>query len=121
VWDDLDLKPLGGGVSQLTVAVRNTRLIPTVSRQASQHRIGLPDTLSLEGKGVTVLAGGLLTNRDTGQMDLAEHNPERLRLDRGVGSEGVVRVRWFLRGQGQASVRFESQKAVGLTRTLELP
>ncbi len=120
VWDDVEVKALGSGLARITVGVRNTRLIPTIARHASQHRIGLPDVLQIEGEGVTVLAGGVLTNRDTGELEPVEHNPARIALDRGVGSESVVRVRWFVRGSGVSTLRFSSQKGGSLSRTVEL-
>ena len=51
------LKRSGCGVSTVTATVRNTRSIPSVAQQAAAHNIGLPDSLSLEGPGLAVLAG----------------------------------------------------------------
>lgn len=120
-WDEVKADRLADGTHVVTVAVRNDRLIPTVSEQASRRRAGLPDTLSLTGDGLTVVAGGPLVNRETGEVRPAEHTPANLRLDSGVPGEGVARVRWFVRGKGTATVRFTSQKGGALERRVPLP
>ena len=119
-WDEVQVKPLGDGVSSVTAAVKNTRTIPTIAQQAANRKLGLPDTLALAGPGLTVAGGGILVNPDTGEVDLAERNPATLRLENGVGSEAVVRVRWFVRGRGEATVRYTSQKGGTLLRTVRL-
>lgn len=121
VWDEVKAERLGESTCAVTASLRNTRLIPSVSEQAARRHVGLPDTLSLSGEGLTVVAGGPLVDRDTGEVRPAEHTPATLRLESGVPGEGVVRVRWFVRGKGVATVRYTSQKATTLERTLTLP
>lgn len=111
VWDEVKVEPVGPGTSAVTASVRNTRTLPSIAEQAVRHKIGLPDTLSLSGKGLTVVAGGVLVNRDTGEVAPADRTPETVRLDAGVAGGSVVRVRWFVRGKGEATVRYFSQKA----------
>jgi len=116
--DGVTVEPLGGGAFQVTASVRNTRSIPSVSEQAARHRVGLPDTLSLSGEGLTVAGGGVLVNRDTGEVTPAERNPSALKLEGGVPGGGSVRVRWFVRGKGEAVVRYASQKSRALEKTV---
>lgn len=120
VWDELAVERLGPGTFAVTATVKNTRAIPTVAAQAAQRRLGLPDTLSLSGKGLTVVGGGTLVNRDTGEVRAAEHQPETLRLPSGVAGHSVARVRWFVRGKGEATVTFASQKGGTITRSVTL-
>jgi len=122
VWegDGVTVDRLGPGTFAVTASVRNTRLIPSVTEQAARHKVGLPDTLSLTGEGLTVVAGGVLTNADTGAVDLVEQTPATLRLERGVGGESTVRVRWFVRGTGTATVRYASQKARAVEKAVVL-
>ena len=114
-WGEVKVEPLGGDTFSVTAGIKNTRLIPSVSEQAAKHKAGLPDTISLSGKGLTVIAGGDLVNPDTGETKLAERNPGTLRLETGVGGESTVRVRWFVKGRGTADLKYTSQKS----RTLE--
>jgi hypothetical protein len=119
-WDEVKVEALGPETFSITASVRNSRTIPSVSQQAAQRKIGLPDVFSLTGPSVSVEGGGVLVNRDTGEVDLVEHDPARLRLDGGVGSQGVARVRWFARGRGDATVSYVSQKGGTLTRHVTL-
>ena len=61
-FDKIKQSLLGGEVSSLTVQVKNTRAIPSIAQQAALNRVGLPDVLSLEGEGLTVVGGGSLVN-----------------------------------------------------------
>ncbi len=121
VWDDLTIDPLGPETWSVTASVRNTRSLPSVSAQAARRKIGLPDTLTLTGADLTVIAGGLLLNRDTGEVSPAEHTPATLRLDRGVSGGETVRVRWFVRGKGVANLKYSSQKGGTLEKAVRLP
>lgn len=120
-WDGPGVKVerLGPGAFAVTAAVRNTRLIPSVTEQAARHKVGLPDTLSLAGDGLTVVSGGPLVDADTGEVAPVEHHPATLRLENGVGA-APVRVRWFVRGEGTATVRYGAQKSRALEKAVPL-
>ena len=122
VIDELAAGKLADGVYALTVALKNTRSIPTIAQQAVRHRIGVPDSLALSGDGLLVIAGGPLVDRDTGEIAAADRDPQRLRLESGVGSHATVRYRWIVRGKagGKAQVTFESQKGGTVTKTVAL-
>ncbi len=115
-FGEVKVEPLGGDASAVTATVRNTRAIPSVAQQASARGIGLPDVLSLEGPGLKVVGGGTLVNAYTGEVDAAGRDPARLRLDAGVPGHGTVRVRWYVVGQGQATIRHASQKGGSIAR-----
>ncbi|RUL82964.1 M14 family metallopeptidase [Tautonia sociabilis] len=119
-WEAIEVEPLGGELFQVTASVANDRLLPTRSAQARRRNIGLPDRFSISGAGITVAGGGRLLDADTGRMDPVEHHPERLELPDGVGGRATERVRWFVVGSGEATIRFEAQKGGTLERTLTL-
>ncbi len=121
VIDDLKVEPLGDGTSAVTAILKNTRSIPSVAEQASNRKIGLPDRLTIEGKGLTVVAGGPLVNRETGEIAAVERDPARLSMERGVGSNAFARYRWYVQGRGEASVTFRSQKSRTVSKTLAIP
>ena len=110
-FGDIEVKPLAGDVFTVTATVKNTRAIPSVAQQAAAHNIGLPDVLSLEGPGLTVLAGGRLLDQYTGEVEAVERDPARQKLNAGVPGNGSVRVRWFVKGTGEATLKHASQKA----------
>ena len=119
-WSDVAVEPLGDDLFQVTAAVENTRIIPTRSAQARRRNIGLPDRFTIAGDDLNVLGGGLLLNPDTNRVDPAEHRPERLELPDGVSGRSIARVRWFVRGTGAATVRFEAEKGGTLERNVSL-
>ncbi len=117
-FEDVQVASLSAQISSLTASIRNARMIPTIAAQAVQRRLNLPDFASVSGPGLTVVGGGLLLNRDTGEVRPAEHEPARLRIEEGVPGESTVRVRWFLRGKGDATVRYASQKGGTITKVV---
>ncbi len=110
-FDEPTVTDLGGGVRAIDVVVRNERAIPTRSAMAASKRIGRPDELTIAGEGLEVLAGGIRRDRwRPEEIDLAEREPERLVLERGIGGRGEVRVRWFVRGTGDARIAWSGEK-----------
>ena len=114
---EIKVEPVGGDLRSVTATIRNTRAIPSIAQQAAAHRIGLPDIASLEGPGLTVVGGGTLVDEFTGEVAPAERDPARLKLVAGVPGHGTVRVRWFVRGAGEATVGYASQKGGKIAKT----
>lgn len=119
VWHDARVDRIGPGLFSVTASVRNTRLIPSRTAQASRRKLGLPDTLTVSGDGIEVIDGGRMVNVRTGEVESAPREPERLRLEGGVSTEPVT-VRWVVRGKGDVKITFESQKAKALSRVEHL-
>lgn len=119
VWHGLEVERLDPETFAVTASVRNTRLIPSRSAQAGRRKLGLPDVVAFESASLEVLEGGRLVNRFTGELEAADGDPTRLALESGV-SATPVHVRWIVRGLGEASVRFRSQKGGTLTRPVSL-
>ncbi len=110
--EELESSDLGGGLWAIDALVRNHNPIPTRTARAAEKKIGLADRLTLTGAGLEVLAGGVRRDRFRPELiELAERDPARLLLEQGIPGRGEVRVRWFVRGTGEASVRLEAEKA----------
>ena len=113
---------LGGGLRAVDVEFRNERIIPTRTARAAQKGIGKPDLFTLEGAGVEVLAGGFRTDRFRPErLDFAEREPAALRSERGIPGRGEVRVRWIVRGRGEATVSWQGEKARAVSAPVKLP
>lgn len=119
-WGEVEVEGLGDRLYQVTASVENARVIPTRSAQARRRDIGLPDRFSIAGDGIEVLGGGRLLDADTGRVEPQEHAPDRVELPDGVDGRSIARVRWFVRGSGEATVRFEAQKGGTLEQTVTL-
>jgi hypothetical protein len=124
-WDEVKVEAMGNPAEPsafaVTASVKNTRSIPTRARQAANRKLGLPDLFEISGPGLTVAGGGILIDRDTGELELVEDRPERIPVESGIRGGEVVRVRWFVRGEGDLTVSFTAQKGGSLTRTARLP
>lgn len=106
------LTELGGGLRAIDVLFRNERAIPTRSARAAEKKIGTPDLITLEGDGIEVLAGGLRRDRwRSEELELAEHSPARLVHESGIAGRSELRLRWIVRGSGEARIAFKSAKA----------
>ena len=117
------MQAIGDGISTVDVIFRNERLIPTRSARAADVGIGQPDVFRLTpSRKLEVLAGGFRNDRFRPErIDLAEREPERLLSERGIPGRGMVRVRWFVRGSGNAGVSWEGEKAVDVSTPIRIP
>jgi hypothetical protein len=118
--EDATVAELGDGIRTIDVVFKNLHVIPTRTARAANQKIGVPDTFTIQGKDVEVLAGGFRTDRFRPEViQLAEREPARLVRERGIESRGEVRVRWLVRGKGdKATVGWQGEK--GFDKSLEI-
>jgi hypothetical protein len=109
-------------LTAVDVELRNLRAFPTRSARSAEKAIGRPDAFSIEGDGLEVLAGGFRTDRFRPErIELAEREPARLLREAGIGGRDSVRVRWILRGTGEARIRVTSEKARDVELSVSIP
>jgi len=107
VIDEIDEKNLGGGLTQVTAVVTNTRIIPTHASQDLKNNIERPDYISIEGADVQ--AGMIVENRDMNQTVEQKHSPAKLEVNNIPGMESVV-VRWIISNDDDYTVTVNSAK-----------
>jgi hypothetical protein len=119
--NDAAVSDLGNGLRAIDVVFRDEHAIPTRTARAAQMKVGAPDVFTLEGSGIQVLAGGFRSDRFRPErIELAEREPARLLSERGVPGRGEVRVRWFVRGQGDARIGWHGDKGRAVTTTVSV-
>jgi hypothetical protein len=118
----LEVKPLTTDVWQITFEVENEKIIPTRTAHAANKRIGLPDTLTLSGDGVSVIASGTLENRIDRTFDATEHQRHIIVNERGIPGESQRVFRYIVSGAAgsKATVVYAAQKARELRVDVEL-
>ena len=116
----VDTKPLDGGLIQITATITNHKLTPTRTAQDLKHRITPPDTISIEGKRVRVIAGLSAADPFFLHSTAQEHHPEKLRVSH-IPSMGKTYVRWLVEGKGPYTVRVHSYKGGSDTKTKSEP
>ena len=107
------IKPLDAGVWEVTAEVKNAAAIPSISAVAAGKKIGARDQVSLSAKGggtARVLTSGTLSEWLSRSMTLTKRQPERIWIDRGVGSHSQRFFRWIVEGTGQIELVYKSQK-----------
>jgi len=104
---NITIKPLEGGLKEVSATIENRRMIPTHSASNIKFRIDPPDYVFLDGG--TVLSGmivdDVLLNRTTEQ----KKNPQRLELNN-ISGNSQADVRWIVKGGSKFTVRVESVK-----------
>jgi hypothetical protein len=114
----LETKELGDNLHRIRVRASNAGAIPTLSRRAIQNDIVREDILSIEGKGLEVVSGGIVRDLQLGNVDYVEHRPWRIFTS--VPSFGRRDVQWIVRGKGKVTVSFDAKKARNKSLSLEL-
>jgi hypothetical protein len=113
-------EPLPGGLSRITVTLRNDRLLPTRLDQDTLNHITRPDILSLTGNGLKVHTSGEVTDRYRNRIEAARRQPERVELQT-IPGMAEVRVQFVVSGSGTALITFDSVKGGLRSATLTVP
>lgn len=90
-----ELKSLPGGLTQVTVRVSNSRMIPTHSSHDVKNNITRPDWISISG--ATVITGSIMSNTDFNQGTEQELNPAKLNVSN-IPGMGNVDLQWIVKG-----------------------
>jgi hypothetical protein len=121
-FDHVDVQPLGGDLWQVTVEVRNEKIIPTRLALAASRGIGLPDRLTLAGEGIEVVAAGPLSDRFDKTIEPVAHRPHRILVERGIPGRGRRTFRFLVTGPagGDLTLRYEAEKATDIEHAVVL-
>jgi len=106
------VESLGNGLWRINVDLVNSAKMPSRSAMAAQQHIGTPDLLTLEGNGITVLAGGLSRDRfHPERMGSVVREPARIQLANGVPGQGRITVSWLVQGEGDFRIAYSAVQA----------
>lgn len=119
-FDRTEAKRLSGDLWQVTVEIRNERIIPTRTGRMRTAGIGRADLLTLEG--AEVVTSGSVGSWSDHDIRETRFEPARVRLDIGVPGRGAVIHRFFVRAadDSEVTVRFSSEKAADIETTIRL-
>ncbi|MCA9284281.1 MAG: hypothetical protein KDA22_03635 [Phycisphaerales bacterium] len=121
-FERTDVKQLAPRLWQVTVEIGNSGMIPSRTARAAQERIGEPDTLSVSGDGIAVVAAGTLFRWTDRTMFQVERHPERLRVESGIPGQDESYFRFIVEGDAGATLtlRYEAEKARNIETTVRL-
>lgn len=109
----VEVKALGGDLWRVRARAVNAGGLPTLSAQARRRGIVRLDRFQLEGRGLTVVAGGVLEDPWLEVVTPVERRPERIPTF--VPAYGKRDVQWIVAGRGRAAAVYDGLKT-GLRR-----
>ncbi|MCK5056410.1 MAG: hypothetical protein KAT34_07135 [Candidatus Aminicenantes bacterium] len=115
-----EIKETGKNLFRLRLRLRNARAIPTMTNHARKVKLYPRDMLSVSGKGITVTAGGKLTDFYRDQVTYKEFRPEIQFLY--VPGFGKAEYQFLVSGRKGSPVTIEyvSRHAGKITKTVIL-
>jgi hypothetical protein len=78
------------------------------------HHISPPDLVSIQGKDIKAVSGGIVRDRFFKRVDAVESRPERVELAT-IDGMGAARVQFIVQGNGPFTVTVDSARG-GLLR-----
>jgi hypothetical protein len=100
-------KSLGGGLTEITAVISNTRMMPTHASQDLKFKIERPDYITITGP--KVIAGMVVENRDLNLTVEQKNNPATIEVDN-IPGMSTVTVRWIVNSPGKYSIKVDSRK-----------
>lgn len=119
-FDRTEVVRLGDRLWQVTVEVRNEKIIPTRTARARTAGIGRADLLTVDG--ATVLTSGSINDWWDTAVRETRHEPGRVRIDSGVPGQGSVLHRFFVEADDgtDLTLRYDAEKATNIETTITL-
>lgn len=104
---EINVKPLGSGLNEVTAVIKNDRLMPTHASQDLKYKIERPDYISITGG--KVIAGMTVQNEDFNVTTEQKVNPQKLKVAN-IPGNSIVKVRWIVKGGDEYTVTVDSAK-----------
>ena len=118
----LRVRPVAGVLWEITVEVKNEKIIPTILALARKNKIGARDVLSCsETDTARVVAAGTVSSLTPGtKMEPVERNPQRIWNEKGIPGRGRRLFQFIVEGSGTVELEYVSRKGGAIRRTVEL-
>jgi hypothetical protein len=114
--DELEVKPLAGGLVQVSATISNPKLTPTHAVFDVRNKVTEPDRASLSGPQVKVISGLVADNRLYDKPTEQKRHPAELRIET-IKGMGAVYVRWLVEGAGPYTLHVRSAKGGMASKT----
>jgi len=113
----VEIKELADNLHRIRVRASNRKAIPTLSAQAMRRDLVRQDILRLEGEGLKVVSGGIVSDALFDKVDFVEHRPWMIFTS--VPSFGDRMVQWIVEGKGAATITYDAIKATNRSLTVK--
>jgi len=119
-FDAVKVKKLEKNLYQIDVAIKNTRVTPTISFVAQQKKLHREDRFQIDGKNVKLLAAGRLMDKYRNITQKIETQKNYIWVKSGIPSFGHVVYRLLIQGKGEMKLIYDSLKGGYYTTTANL-
>jgi hypothetical protein len=112
----------GSGLWEVTVEVKNPKIIPSILGQARRNDIGARDriTCTPPPDGAVVASGTVQSLLPNARLDAVERSPARIWNDAGIPGRGSRLFRFLVQGNGSIELEYSSQKGGTIRKSVEL-
>jgi hypothetical protein len=102
--------------------VINSKATPTILAQAARNFVVRPDLLTLEGRGVEIISAGWVRDRfrPAGTDRVDQKDLRRILVRNGQPGRSTRIIEYLLRGSGDVTVGYDSQKGGSAKKTVTL-
>ena len=118
IMDVFEVRKMEGDLWSIRVRLINEGAMPSITYQSIKNKLYPMDILSVAGRGVKVVSGGVLKDTYMGLVDYKEYRPEVQMCQ--VPGFGKVDYQFLVSGKGNVDLKFESRKAGTITKTVPL-
>lgn len=116
--DVFEVKKIEGDLWSVRVRLVNEGAMPSVTHATMKNKLYTPDILSVTGRDVKVVSGGVLTDAWMGIVDYKEYKPE-VQLCQ-VPGFGKIEYQFLVSGKGNIEISYDSRKAGKISKTVAL-
>jgi len=109
-FDTPKITKLDDGQYQVDVSVKNTRVTPSISAQATQKKLHRMDRLAVRGNGARMLAAGQLVDEYRGLTRKLDTRADSCWVEGGIPGFGQTDVRLLVKGTGDLTLVYDSLK-----------
>ncbi len=117
---EIKIDKLKSDLYRIQVGLTNKKMIPTISEQAQKYQLHRPDVVTIKGKNVKIISGGLVTDKWQGTTSRVKARPERIILKEGLWFKEIKRIEWIVSGSGRVSLCLDCLKGGIFQKELEL-
>jgi hypothetical protein len=121
-WGLVRVEPRSEDLWEVTVEVKNEKIIPTILGHARTKKIGARDVITCTPSAeAEVVASGTVSSLlpDT-KLEAVERDPERIWNASGISGRGRRLFRFLVAGSGSVELEYASQKGGTIQQSVDL-
>lgn len=107
--DSTHVQEIIGGLKQIDVIIKNSRVLPTRSAHELKYRITPPDYVTFRSEKARVVAGFVVENPYLNQVQEQKFQPARIAVS-AIEGMAAVHLRWIVAGNPPFELAIASQK-----------